>query len=458
MVPVGYLNPARPEVSRARSAAGTRPPLTPPHRCVASMCPPRTQPLRPSVQIDPNSALGRALLASPLDGALGRQTAPIPPPAAADPRPCSPSTGSCRPTSSSTSGRRPTCRSARAAAWARAGASRSTRAPRTSRGSRRRRPSVDCPLDADLTTMAGEFELHRESTRMLSLGPSVDDGGHRRRLAARRCAERPLRPAARLPRLFRAAVLSYACSSAAPSMGVYFALKLLVGVFGGAANVAGFTLACELVGASLRTPLTVELWALLAVMEVFCAVMASAMRDAPWRSFIFVMSLPAHALARQRPPPPRERCGSSGRAPPTPCSSRCAPRSSTRSLAERLGVPEELWLEGSSSSSKVGDGTKVVSSLPPPPPRPPPSRRRRRPTTKPSPTVRRRRPPRRRSPGPRCRRPRRRPPRWTRRSRAAAARSGTRRRCASCLRRRAARASCCADVHVGGGGAGVLLA
>ena len=35
------------------------------------MCPSEdAQPLRPSVQIDPNSALGRALLASPLDGAL----------------------------------------------------------------------------------------------------------------------------------------------------------------------------------------------------------------------------------------------------------------------------------------------------------------------------------------------------------------------------------------------------
>ena len=250
------------------------------------------------------------------------------------------------------------------------------------RGVRRRRRRVDCPLDADLTTMAGEFELYCESTWMLSLGPSVDMAGIAAgSLLGGALSDRFGRRRAFLG-FFALQCLSYACSSAAPSMGVYFALKLLVGVFGGAANVAGFTLACELVGASLRTPLTVELWAyLFAVMEVFCAVMASAMRDAPWRSFVFVMSLPACTLwlvsvlllpesvlwlqpEGLRPRPARH----AAHLDPPPALARRAPR---RARGARL--------EGSSSSSKVGDGTKVVSSLPPPrpPPSPPPPPRRR---------------------------------------------------------------------------------
>ena len=340
------------------------------------MCPSEDErPLRPSVQVDPNSALGRALLASPLDGALdgklrsyrGRRLLIlvvlsfywfVPTDifvdiwAAADL-----SLGACRCVGEG---------------WSVAvNASAADPCAACAAGGGR----VDCPLDADLTTMAGEFELYCESTWMLSLGPSVDMAGIAAgSLLGGALSDRFGRRRAFLG-FFALQCLSYACSSAAPSMGVYFALKLLVGVFGGAANVAGFTLACELVGASLRTPLTVELWAyLFAVMEVFCALMASAMRDAPWRSFVFVMSLPActlwlvSVLLLPESVLWLQRKGSAHALLVTLRTSILHPRS----LAERLGVPEELWLEGSSSSSKVGDGTKVVSSLPPPP-RPPPS-------------------------------------------------------------------------------------
>ena len=104
---------------------------------------------------------------------------------------------------------------------------------------------VDCPLDADLTTMAGEFELYCESTWMLSLGPSVDMAGIAAgSLLGGALSDRFGRRRAFLG-FFALQCLSYACSSAAPSMGVYFALKLLVGVFGGAANVATTPLAAR---------------------------------------------------------------------------------------------------------------------------------------------------------------------------------------------------------------------
>ena len=135
------------------------------------MCPSEdAQPLRPSVQIDPNSALGRALLASPLDGALdgnlrsyrGRRLLIlvvlsfywfVPTDifvdiwAAADL-----SLGACRCVGEG---------------WSVAvNASAADPCAACAAGGGR----VDCPLDADLTTMAGEFELYCESTWMLSDG------------------------------------------------------------------------------------------------------------------------------------------------------------------------------------------------------------------------------------------------------------------------------------------------
>ena len=155
---------------------------------------------------------------------------------------------------------------------------------------------IECPADADITSMAIDFGLQCDSFTlsltssfdMIGIGIGSLFGGFLSDRFGRR-------------RVYIIAMLcgtaTYALSSLAASAGVYLLLKLLMGVFNSSANMAAFTLASEIVGARLRTPLTVELWAyLFALMEVYCALVAWAMREASWRQYVLTMAIPLCCL------------------------------------------------------------------------------------------------------------------------------------------------------------------
>ena len=89
----------------------------------------------------------------------------------------------------------------------------------------------------------------------------------------------------------------YPLSSAAPTFAVYLCFRLAIGTFVSAGNIALFSLATEIASRRLRTPLTIELWAYQwALMQIFIACVASALRHAHWRQLIVSLSVPMCTL------------------------------------------------------------------------------------------------------------------------------------------------------------------
>mgnify|MGYP002837053022 FL=1 len=162
----------------------------------------------------------------------------------------------------------------------------------TARGGR---PS--CPSDADASTMAISFAIYCERDWLLGLPPSFDMAGvFFGGLAGGGIADRFGRRRTYLVSLSLFALL-YCLSPFAPSFAAYCVLKFGIGLAGSAGNVAAFTLASELVGPRLRTPLTVELWAyLFSVMAVGTAAAAWAMQALSWKVYVLAMALPSVLL------------------------------------------------------------------------------------------------------------------------------------------------------------------
>ena len=155
-----------------------------------------------------------------------------------------------------------------------------------------------CPADADPSTMAIDFGIYCERDWLLGLPPSFDMAGvFLGALAGGRISDRHGRRRTYVFSLCSFGLL-YCLSATATSFASYCALKFFMGLCGSAGNVAAFTLASELVGPTLRTPLTIELWSyMFALMGIYTAAAAYAMRGAgTWRRYVLAMALPSVAL------------------------------------------------------------------------------------------------------------------------------------------------------------------
>jgi MFS family permease len=72
--------------------------------------------------------------------------------------------------------------------------------------------------------------------------------------------------------------------AASPYYAAFLTCKVVTGLGLSGVTQAGYTLAAEIVGAKLRTPLSIELWAyMFAVMACLTALIAYLMRDLSWR-------------------------------------------------------------------------------------------------------------------------------------------------------------------------------
>ena len=156
-----------------------------------------------------------------------------------------------------------------------------------------------CPADADPSTMAIDFGIYCERDWLLGLPPSFDMAGvFLGALSGGRIADRHGRRRTYVFSLCSFGLL-YCLSATASSFASYCTLKLLMGLCGSAGNVAAYTLATELVGPTLRTPLTIELWSyMFALMGIYTAAAAYAMQSggSSWRRYVLVMALPSVAL------------------------------------------------------------------------------------------------------------------------------------------------------------------
>ena len=152
--------------------------------------------------------------------------------------------------------------------------------------------SVACPADHDPTTLESDFHLICGSEWLSGLLPScvfigIGIGGGAGAVSDR---------IGRRPTLLVASsllALAMPLSASAQSFGTYMMYKVLCGIGGSGMTQAGFTLASELVGATHRTRLTVELWSYFwATMSCSVPLLALALREDPWRVLLVAASVP----------------------------------------------------------------------------------------------------------------------------------------------------------------------